>query len=196
ASGHATRLDKQNVAADRRPGETNGYSWPPSTLRHFHVGPEPGRAEKLLHALGCDFRAFGFALGDTPRALPADTADLPFQAAHAGFARVAANQMTHGFIGEVNATFLFEPVLFRLPGNQIPERDDQFFLLGITLELDDLHAVAQGLGNGIEHVGRSDKQYLRQIEGNVEVVVTESRVLFRIQNFEQRRSGVAAKVSP
>src|SRR5207249_12273275 len=49
---------KQHVAAHRRPSQTNGNAGPPRALRHFDVGPEPWRAEKLLHALGCDLRAF------------------------------------------------------------------------------------------------------------------------------------------
>src|SRR5439155_13722258 len=154
------RLDNQHVAAHRRPSQTNGNAGPPRALRHFDVGPEPWRAEKLLHALGCDLRAFGLAFGDAPRALAADTAYFAFQAAHAGFTRIAANQITNGFIREVNA-LAFEPVFFHLPGNQIPESDDRFLLLGVALELDNLHPVAQGVGNRIEHVGRGYKQNFR-----------------------------------
>src|SRR5947207_1878321 len=83
----AARLDEEHVAADRRPGQTNGDAGPPGALGNFDVGPEPWRAEKLLHALGCDFRAFGLAFGDAPRALAADAAYFAFQAAHAGFTR-------------------------------------------------------------------------------------------------------------
>ncbi len=141
AARHAARLDKQHVAAHRRPSQTHGNAGPPRALGNFDVGPEPRRAQKLLHALRRDFRALSLAFGDAARALAADAAYFPFQASHAGFTRIAANQMPNGFIGEVN-TLAFEPVLLHLPGNQIPESDDRFLLLGVALELDDLHAVA------------------------------------------------------
>ena len=67
-----------------------------------------------------------------------------------------------------------DAVLFDLPRNQVLERDVDLFFLGVTLQFDDLHAVAQRLGDRIEHVRRRDEQHLRQIERHVEVVVAEA----------------------
>ncbi len=63
------------------------------------------------------------------------------------------------------------------------------------MQLDDLHAVAQRIGNGVELVGGGDEQHLRQIELHVEVVVAERIILLRIERLQQRRSRVAAEVA-
>ena len=82
---------------------------------------------------------------------------------------------------------LGDAVLLDLPRDQVLERDVYLFFFGVALQLDDLHAVAQRLGNRIEQVRRGDEQHLRQIERHVEVVVAEAEVLLRIERFQQRR---------
>ncbi len=46
----------------------------------------------------------------------------------------------------------------------------------------------------MNHIGRGDEHDLRQIVLNVEIVVHERMVLFRVQNLKQRRRWVAAKI--
>ena len=89
-----------------------------------------------------------------------------------------------------------EPVLRDLARNQVAERDHDLLLLGVALQRNDFHAVAQRVGNRIEHVGRGNEQDLRQIERHVQVVIAEGSVLLRIEHFQQRRGRVAAKVAP
>jgi hypothetical protein len=89
-----------------------------------------------------------------------------------------------------------DSVLFDLPRNQVLERDVDFLLFGVALQFDDLHAVAQRLRNRIEHVRGGNEQHLREIERHVQVVVAESRVLLRIERFQQRRRRIAAEVAP
>src|SRR5690348_17998719 len=60
-------------------------------------------------------------------------------------------------------------------------------LFRVSLEVDDLHAVAQGVGNGIEHVGGGDEQHPAEIEGDVQVVVAEGGILLRVEHLEQDR---------
>ena len=71
----------------------------------------------------------------------------------------------------------------------------RLLVLGVARQVDDLHAVAQRLRNGIEHVRSADKEHLGQIERNIQVVVPERVVLLRIQRFQQRRRRVAAEVA-
>ena len=71
-----------------------------------------------------------------------------------------------------------------------------FLFFGVTLQLDDLHTVAKRLRDWIEHVRGSNEQHLRQIKGDIEIVITEARVLFGIECFEQCRSGIAAEIAP
>ena len=49
-------------------------------------------------------------------------------------------------------------------------------------------------GIGVQHVGRADEHDVRQVVLDVEVVVEERVVLFRVEHLEQRRRRVAAEV--
>ena len=79
--------------------------------------------------------------------------------------------------------------------DQITERDHDLFVFGVALQFDDLHPVAQGIGNCVEYVRGRYEEDMREIEGHVEVVITKRRILLRIEDFEQRRSGVAPEVA-
>src|SRR5262249_11906093 len=60
--------------------------------------------------------------------------------------------------------------------------------------LDDLHAVAQWAGDGVELIGGGDEQRVRQVEGHVQVGVLEGVVLRRVQHLQQRRRRITAIV--
>ena len=86
-----------------------------------------------------------------------------------------------------------QAVRFELALEQIAPGDFELFVLGVTGKLDDLHAVAHGAGNGIEHVGGRDEHHLREIEGDAEIIVAERRVLLGVQHFEQRRGRITVE---
>ena len=88
-----------------------------------------------------------------------------------------------------------DSVFLDLPRNQILEGDVNFLFLGVTLKLNNLHAVAQGLGDRIEHIRGGNEQHLGEIESHVQIVVAKRCVLFRIERFEQRRRRIATKVA-
>ena len=75
-----------------------------------------------------------------------------------------------------------------------PAGDLDLLELGVAGNLQDLHAVAQRLRNRVQHVGRADEHDVRQVVLDVEIVVEERVVLFRVQHLEQRRRRVAAEV--
>src|SRR2546423_9446866 len=75
-------------------------------------------------------------------------------------------------------------------------RDLQLLLLGVTGEADDLHSVAKGGLDGVEYVGRRHEHRVREVERDAEVVVAETVVLLRVENFEQSGRRVAAKIGP
>ena len=87
-----------------------------------------------------------------------------------------------------------EAVFARLLGHQVPLGDGDLLLLGVAGQRDHLHAVAQGRGHGVDHVGRGDEEHPREIEGHIEVVVAEGRVLLGIEHLQQGRGGIAAEV--
>ena len=57
------------------------------------------------------------------------------------------------------------------------------------------HAVAKRRRNAFEHVAGRDEHDVREIERDVQVMVAEREVLFRIQDFEKRRDGIAAEIA-
>ena len=88
-----------------------------------------------------------------------------------------------------------DSVLLDLPRNQVLECDVHLLFFRVALQLDDLHAVAQRIGHGIEHVRRRDEQHLRQIERHVQIVVAEAEVLLGIERLQQRRGRIAAEIA-
>ena len=48
----------------------------------------------------------------------------------------------------------------------------------------------------IEQVRRPDEQHLREVVGEIEVMVGEAVVLLRVEHLEQRRGRIAAEVGP
>ena len=77
-----------------------------------------------------------------------------------------------------------QPVIRHLLADEVLAGNRQLLLFRVARQLEHFHAVAQRVRDRVEDVGGRDEQHLRQIEGHVEVVVAERRVLFRIEHFE------------
>ena len=60
--------------------------------------------------------------------------------------------------------------------------------------LDHLHAVEEGVGDAVERVGGRYEHHVREVVGELEVVVREARVLLGIEDLEEGARGVAAEV--
>jgi hypothetical protein len=69
-----------------------------------------------------------------------------------------------------------------------------FFIFRVAGQADDLHAVLQRQGNFGQRVGGRDKQDVRQVVVDIQVVIVESVVLFGIEDLKQRRRRVAPEV--
>src|SRR5262249_9102926 len=88
-----------------------------------------------------------------------------------------------------------QPVGAELARYQVALGDLKLFLLRVASELNDLHAVAQGRRNRVEHVCGGDEQDTTQVKGLRDVVVAEGGILLRVENLEQRRCRVAARAA-
>ena len=84
-----------------------------------------------------------------------------------------------------------EAVRLELARHEIAPRDLELLARRVAGKADDLHAVAQRPGNGVEHVRRGDEHHVAQVERHREIVVAERRVLLGVEHFEQRRAGIA-----
>jgi len=59
-----------------------------------------------------------------------------------------------------------------------------FFQFRITEEFDDLHPVAEGRRNCLQHVSRGDKHDVGQVERHVQIMIGKGEILFRIEDFQ------------
>ena len=69
--------------------------------------------------------------------------------------------------------------------------DSQFLFGDVAGKADHFHAVEQWPGNRVEGVGGADEQHFGQVQAQVQVMVEEVDVLFRVEGLQQRRGGVA-----
>src|SRR5579863_9413308 len=185
-------FSRQDGAADLGPCQAGDKAYF-ALLVGFGIA-EPGNAEELGDVVGGElFAMLGALLNDLARHLAAHVADLAFQVADAGFARVVADDLENGIILE-DDVLIAQAGLLALLLDEILARDLQLFKFGVALQAKDFHAVLQRRGNGVSHVGGGDEQDLGEVVINVEVVVLEGGVLFGVEDFEQSRGGIAAEV--
>ena len=125
-----------------RPTETPGRLTRSSTSRSAR---NFGDAQRFVHDFGRDHQLVGLAFGHAPRLLAHDRGDLAFEIAHAGFARVAVDDLAQALVGELDLLADLEPVFGGLLRDQVLVGDVDLLDLGVAGQLDDLHAVAQRL---------------------------------------------------
>ena len=82
----------------------------------------------------------------------ADRADQPLEVAHAGLARVVADDGADRVVVDL-ALLGRQAGGLELALEQIAPRDLQLLVLGVAGQLDHLHAVAHRARDGVEHVG-------------------------------------------
>ena len=125
------------------------------------------------------------ALRNPHRGAAQGGADLALELAHAGLARVVADDRADRVVGDLGL-LRGQAIGLELAGDEVALRDLEFLVLDIARQVDDLHAVAQWPRNAVEHIRCSDEHDPRQVERHAEIVVAESRVLLGIEHFEQR----------
>ena len=81
--------------------------------------------------------------------------------------------------------------IFHRLGNQVAAHDFLFLFGEIPVDMNHFHAVEQRTGHGIQRIGRGNEKDLAQIVIEVEVIVVERVVLFRIEELEQRTLGIS-----
>ena len=68
--------------------------------------------------------------------------------------------------------------------------DHQLFFIGVGTKLNDLHAVEQGSGDGIEGVGRGDKHHTGKIKGNFQIIIAIGCVLLAVEHLKKSCTGI------
>ena len=154
------------------------------------------RAQAPRHALGGHHQlalALRTALRDLQRTATCETRQLAAQAPHAGFPRVAVDQVQDRGVLEHEAT-RGEARFLEHGRYQVALGDGQLLQPRVARQVHDLHAVAQRPRDGAHVVGRGHEEHVRQVVGHVQVVVGERLVLRRVQHLEQRTGRIAPRV--
>ena len=73
-------------------------------------------------------------------------------------------------------------------------RDLELLSFGVTGEPEDFETILKRGRNRVQDVGSGDEKYLGEIVFDVEIVILERVVLFRIEHFEQCGARVATEV--
>ena len=84
---------------------------------------------------------------------------------------------------------------FPLTGYEVAVGNFYFFIQGIAVKHQHFHPVTQRRWNGVQDVGCCDEHDVGKIEGNVQIMIGERKVLFRIQHFQQCRRRITAKIA-
>ena len=133
------------------------------------------------------------AFGATPRRFAAQGADFAFEVAHAGLTGVSPNHLTQRIRRELHV-IRRETVVLDLLLDQVVGGDLQLLFFGVAGDFEHFHPIPQCSRHRIEDVGGRDEQHLGQIERDVEVVIAERVVLLGIEDFEEGRRWIAAKI--
>ena len=188
------RLDEEDVAANRRPGEARGNAWvvdPLDRVMLVALGPEVVR-ERLGRDV--EFGRSVRAVGDLDRHLAADIGNLSLERPHACFAGVAVDDLVDGADVERHIV-LGDAVVLELLGQQELTDDVALVVVGVAGDLDDLHAIAERRRDGVHLVGVGDEEDLGEVDRDLYVVVAEGIVLLGVEHLEEGRLRVAAEVT-
>src|SRR5438034_8223795 len=82
-------------------------------------------------------------------------------------------------------------MLVELTRDEIPARDVQLLLFAVACERDDFHPVEQCGMDRSKLVRGGDEEHFRQVDVDLEVVISERVVLRRVENLQERGGGIA-----
>src|SRR5581483_4405409 len=114
-------------------------------------GPDFDSAQEFMNDVRGDNQLLRLAFGDASCLLAANGSDVAFQVTDTGFARVVTNDVPNAFFGKLDLLDR-NAVLFDLSRDEVLEGNMHLLFLGVSLQLDDLHAVPQRFRHRIQHV--------------------------------------------
>ena len=138
--GVRRRLDEQDIAADRGPGETGRDAGHAGT--HRRLALELRRAEDRDQIFARDPDRAALPFGNAHRGVAQRLADQPLQTAHARFTGVVLDDVAQNIVADLDLAG-FQPVRLHLALHQIAVGDLELLVGGVAGKADDLHAVAQ-----------------------------------------------------
>ena len=182
----ARRFDRQGGAAHAGPGQAGNHA---GAGQHLLI-TEHGHAQGAFQVLVADLDHRLRFIQQLDHRLAHQLAQLLLQLAHAGFPSITIDQCAQGAVGDGQAVF-GHAGFFQLLGPQVALGDGDFFFGDIARQANHFHAVQQRARDRVQGVGGAHEQHFGQVQAQVQVMVEEFDVLFRVQGFQQRRRRVA-----
>ena len=133
----------------------------------------------------------GFELGVTPN----QGGYFFVQGTNPGFTGIGLDQVANHGDGYAKIVAI-QAMSLELLGDQILARNFGFLFQGVTVDFHNFHAVQKGRLYAGQAVGGRYKENLAEIVIQFQVVVKKGVVLFRIQDLQQSRRNIAAKILP
>ena len=181
-------FDIQDLSADTGPGETRHHTRL-LLLRDMAV-PDRPHIQIVTELLRRHREDRLLLSGQGHRRTAAEGIDPLAQSAHAGLPGVVGDQGVDHLVGDLDLSRPDAHGLHRR-GQQVLSCDGELFDRRISVKLNDLHPVQQRLWNRVRRVCRADEQHIRQVVGDVHVVIRKGVVLLRIQNLQQGAGRIA-----
>lgn len=94
--------------------------------------------------------------------------DLLLEPSDSRLSAVVSDQSSDGVVREGDVGVLESSTILGLRG-EVLGRDGSLLLGDVSRDLEDLHSVEEGGGDGVESVGGADEEDAREIDGNIEL---------------------------
>src|ERR1700682_3947659 len=191
ASLHQDCLDRHHVATifvDGHSGDRTHLVFELGDAKLEAWWPQVRHQVAGLHR---DF--FSLAFGDAPGNLPGDVRDLALQAPNPGFMGVLADQHPQAGLGQLQV-LVRQTVFPQLPRYQKLLGDMHLLVFRIAGKADDLHPIAQGRNDRVHDIRGRDEEDVREVIGDLQVMIREIPVLLRVEDLEQGGRWITAPV--
>ena len=186
-------FDEEDLAPYGRPCQSRHHSGVFVAL--ILVARVLGGPEVLRDVLGLQLMGFRkVSAGDFERDFPHHLADFLLQFAHAALAGIVFDDVLDGPFREFHVLLLQSRGVHFLR-DEVAARYLDLLFRDVSAHLDQLHAVEQRSRDGGQVVCRGDEHHFREVIVDVNVVVVERAVLFRVEHFEHGRRRVAVAVA-
>ena len=184
---------EQNLTAYGRPGQSRHYAGIFVAL--VFVAGIFLCAEELFNIFRLQLMGTGKLIaGNFQCDFTHHLADFLFQLTHTAFTGIVLDDVFNGRLAELHV-FLLQAVLLHLFRNEVTASDFNLLFGDVTAHFNQLHTVEQRRWDGAQVVGRSDEHDVRQVVVNVNVIVVERVVLFRVEHFQHGRARVAMAIA-
>src|SRR5262249_28088646 len=141
-----------------------------------HLLEEPFVTEILLKIIRRYCKNIAVALRNLQRNFSGKPADSAFELTDSRFARVAADYGRQRLVSDLKL-FFAKPRLFDLPRNEIAPGDMKLLFFAIAGERNYLHTVSERRRYGSQRIRGRYKEYFRQIERQIQIMIPEREVL-------------------